>query len=338
MQNEITEKSELFDEEGKLIQSGWAKTLLLNYNRQRITAGPLRIKEWDYWEVFNDQAHVIVNIYDIGYMGVAECAIGDFNTEESYRVQSTRLFTRGSIGNPSSWRYDEPLVFKKNNNTMIFDRDGDNILLSVDFQEEGVQGDFKLYKDPKMDTMVNLIPFKDPRQFVYVVKIMCMPVQGEITAKNKKYTFNESNNSWGILDWTRAVFPYKNQWKWCVSSGKVNGVTFGFNLDYGFGTESSKSMIFHDSVGHHLDEVYYEYDKKDLKKPLKITSPDDRVNLVLKPKSVGKHSINYGILYMKGIRTSGYFTGKVVLDDGTVLEIKEKDKLFGFAEECFQKW
>ncbi len=338
MQEKITEKTHILDEQGHVIRPGWSNRDVFIYEREKIAKSSLRIKEWDYWEVFNDQARVIFNIYDIGYLGVAEYSILDFNTKESYHAQSTRLFTRGSIGSPSSWQYDEPLVFKKKKNTMIFDRNGDNILLSVDFQKEGIKGEFTLYKDPKMDIMVNLIPFEDPRQFVYVVKIMCMPAKGEITKKNKKYVFNESNNSWGILDWTRAVFPYKNHWKWSVSSGKVNGVNFGFNLDYGFGTESSKSMIFYDGVGHHLDEVYYQHDKKNLKKPLKITSPDDRVNLVLKPKCVDKHSINYGILYMKGFNTYGYFTGEVVLDDGTVVEIKEKDKLFGWAEEFSQKW
>ncbi|MEX2715988.1 MAG: hypothetical protein Q6370_006770 [Candidatus Sigynarchaeota archaeon] len=41
---------------------------------------------------------------------------------------------------------------------------------------------------------------------------------------------------------------------------------------------------------------------------------------------------------MKGISTYGYFTGELVLDDGRTIKVKESDKLFGWAEEFYQKW
>ncbi|NLZ28834.1 MAG: DUF2804 family protein, partial [Firmicutes bacterium] len=144
--------------------------------------------------------------------------------------------------------------------------------------------------------------------------------------------------SWGILDWTRGVFPYRNQWKWCIASGKVDGVNFGFNIDYGFGRESNKSMIIHDVRGHHLESAEYQHDWKDLHRHLPITSKDGRVNLILKPRKIDKKNISVGFLEMRGIKTYGYFTGEMVLDDGSKVEIKETDRLFGWAEEYYQKW
>ena len=113
---------------------------------------------------------------------------------------------------------------------------------------------------------------------------------------------------------------------------------FGFNLDYGFGTESAKNMIIYNGKGHHLDKIEYQHDPKNLEAPLEIKSQDGRVNLILKPVYIEKAGVDVGFAAMKGINTYGYFTGQMKLDDETVIEIKEDDKLFGWAEEFSQKW
>ncbi len=79
-------------------------------------------------------------------------------------------------------------------------------------------------------------------------------------------------------------------------------------------------------------------DAKNLKKPLKITSNDNRVNLILTPTYGMKDGVNLGVLKMKGIKSYGFFTGTVILDDGSEFEIKESDRLFGWAEQFSQRW
>jgi hypothetical protein len=298
----------------------------------------MRIKEWDYWEVFNDRYALILNIFDIGYAGVAQFSMYDFSQKKPLEILLIKLFTRGSVGHPVTWKYEKPLVFEKRGNRMEFDRRGDEILLKVDFPRRKIYGEISLYKDPGMDTMTNLVPFHEPHQFVYAIKIMCMPATGTIQVGGRKYDFSTSNNSWGVLDWTRGVFPYKNHWKWCIASGKVEGVNFGFNIDYGFGRESNKSMIIHGTRGHHLESAEYQHDWKDLHRHLPITSEDGRVNLILKPRKIEKRNTSVGFLEMRGVKTYGYFTGEMVLDDGRMVKIKETDRLFGWAEEFYQKW
>jgi Domain of unknown function (DUF2804), N-terminal/Domain of unknown function (DUF2804), C-terminal len=338
MQKQITERTDILDDNGHVFQSGWALNDLFNYEREKITSGKCRIKEWDFWEVFNDQYRVVLNIFDIGYAGVAQFTFTDFNTHKSKHAIMLKLFTKGSVGNPKSWKYDSPLIFTRGKSKMEFDRVDDKIILKVDFPSKKIKGEFSLQMKKTLDSMVNLIPFENPKKFVYAVKVMCLPAEGNIKIGDKSYDFNSENNSWGVLDWTRAVFPYKNHWKWCCASGKVNGVDFGFNIDYGFGKESAKSMIIHNGKGHHLDTVKYQHDKKNLMAPLVIKSPDGRVDLILKPKYLEKAGVDLGFVAMKGVNTYGYFTGNMKLDDGTMVEIKESDKLFGWAEEFSQKW
>jgi hypothetical protein len=47
MQKQIPSVGDLLDARGRLAASGWAKQPLLRYDRRRVGASPLRIKEWD---------------------------------------------------------------------------------------------------------------------------------------------------------------------------------------------------------------------------------------------------------------------------------------------------
>ena len=73
-------------------------------------------------------------------------------------------------------------------------------------------------------------------------------------------------------------------------------------------------------------------------KPWKFSSPDGRIEMILKPKHIEKGKIN--LLIAKSISTKayGFFTGKVVLDNGEILHIEESDGLFGGAEFVENKW
>ena len=342
MQKEIVTRSDIVDSNGLVQNPGWARNDLFNYDRSRLKVSACRIKEWDFWEVFNSDYRIVMNIFDIGMAGVAQFTFTDFRTKKSENALLLKLCTRGSVGLPKSWRYEAPVRFARGKSWMQFSRDQNTIILEAEFPDamkgKGIKGKAELFVDPKTEGIVNLIPFQDPRQFVYAEKLVCLPAKGSFRIGDRQVDFSSENHSWGGLDWTRAVFPYRNHWKWCTGAGIVEGKAVGFNIDYGFGTESSKSMIFVEGKGHHLDEVFYQHDSKHLDAPLSITSPDGRVNLTLNPIYVEKAGVDLGILAMKGISTYGHFAGTLTLDDGKVITIKESDHLFGWAEEFIQKW
>jgi hypothetical protein len=118
----------------------------------------------------------------------------------------------------------------------------------------------------------------------------------------------------------------------------VSGIPFGLNIDYGFGTESSKSMIFHDTRGHHLDKVRYSFDRADPKKAWTFTDNDGRVELTLEPVCLERGGTNFVILRTSLLKAYGFFTGRVRLDDGRWIEVRESDRLFGSAEAVVNHW
>ena len=66
MSDQITEPSDLFDENGILIQDGWATKPLLHYNRDKVKASWFRLKEWDNYVVNHPDYNFSVTVADVG--------------------------------------------------------------------------------------------------------------------------------------------------------------------------------------------------------------------------------------------------------------------------------
>ena len=63
--HEITARGPLLDKKGHLTQTGFAKNLILDYDRSKIKANALRIKEWDYYLIANDDFAVALTVAKI---------------------------------------------------------------------------------------------------------------------------------------------------------------------------------------------------------------------------------------------------------------------------------
>ncbi|PKK96290.1 MAG: DUF2804 domain-containing protein, partial [Tenericutes bacterium HGW-Tenericutes-3] len=102
MQNEIKEVQRLLDEKGCIINPGYAKKMLWEYDRKDIKAGKLRIKEWDYYLIVNDDYGIAFTVADNSYLGFVSVSLLDFK-EKSYEMFSTmKLLTLGKYNLPSS--------------------------------------------------------------------------------------------------------------------------------------------------------------------------------------------------------------------------------------------
>ena len=60
----------LLDEHGHLCEAGYATSLVKEYDRRDIRAAAHRIKEWDYYLVYNNDFGVALTIDDNSYMGL----------------------------------------------------------------------------------------------------------------------------------------------------------------------------------------------------------------------------------------------------------------------------
>ena len=343
MQNEITNRKPLLDDKGQLTEAGYATSLVLEYSRDAIKANKNRIKEWDYYYVGNNRFGVALTIADNSYMGLD--SISFLNFEEGWEITKSpmQMFTNGKKKLPSSSETGD-VITKGKGYFIAFKNLGDKRILTFKMEnfkdKKSIEGAITL-KCPPMDSMVIATPFaEDKKAFYYNQKINCMRASGMVSLGSDEYVFDEMD-SFGVLDWGRGVWTYKNTWYWGSASGTVGGVPFGFNIGCGFGDTSaaSENMLFFNGKAHKLSRIKFNIPKKDgvddFMSNWTFISDDMRFEMEFVPVLLRASKPDIKVICSDQNQVFGKYNGRVTLDDGTILQIKD---FFGFAEKVFNKW
>ena len=339
-QHQVTQPSDLLNEDGTLKQIGWAKDLLLKYDRNRIKAPKFRIKEWDYYCILRKSYGIAFTISDLGYLGFVSVTMLDFENRKELTKSTFILFPLGSFNMPFSSKEGD-VIFQKKDFSLQFLKRGEKRIIQVNipFFKKGksLSGEIVLHQPSSMETIAITIPFPESKHaFYYNQKINCMPAKGEIIFDDEKFLF-DPEDSFGVLDWGRGVWPYKNIWYWGSASGKIGSELFGFNIGYGFGDNSraTENAIFYKGKIHKLEHVKFHIPPDDYLKPWTFTSSDSRFEMTFTP-IIDRHSnINLLIFQSNQHQVFGHFSGRVILDDGKEIVVKE---LLGFAEKVYNRW
>jgi len=115
MQHQITERKPLLDEKGRLTERGYATSLVLDYDRDAIKGGKLRIKEWDYYLITDGKVGVALTIADNSYMGLDSISFLDFDSEKPWEktVSPMRIMTMGKTGFPATSENGDVEIYGK---------------------------------------------------------------------------------------------------------------------------------------------------------------------------------------------------------------------------------
>ncbi len=343
-QNEITNPSNLFNEDGSLVQRGWARKPILKYNKENIGKGWMRVKEWDHYSILNKQFGLQVTIGDIGYLTQMSYVWLDFENKKRDGKGVFKLFTKSKVL-PLSSLEDSVIEFPTKKFKSTITKSNDKRIISIEdpsFLNKGIKGTITLYDNPKWDNTVVVTGYKeDPRLFYYNHKINMMPASGEIKIGEEEYSF-DPETSFGLMDWGRGIWPYKTHWLWASACGMVNDIPVAFNIGYGFGSVGSEegathteNIIFYDGKAHKIDEVTFHHENRDPEKPWKFTSNDNRFNMILEPIIPHRDKINFGIIYLNSSLMHGLYTGDIILDNGEKIHIEE---MLGHAEDIYWRW
>lgn len=356
----INEPIDLHDAAGKLTTPGYATSMIVNYDRSRIKAAKHRIKEWDYYLVYDGEYAVALTLNDMGYLGMLSASVLDFTTGAFKTSTALTPFPMGKFNMPSSStsgvsEYRTKQVWMKLKAANGARR------LECTFKKfdgnEDLSLNIVLDQEPR-DSMVIVTPWaEDDSAFYFNQKIIAMRAEGSFQKGSFKHEFS-AKDSFGLLDWGRGVWTRDNTWYWSAAQGWQDGKggnaegshRFGFNLGYGFGDTSaaSENMVFVDGVAHKLGRVDFGIPeieggenavklegRYDFMKPWHVKDDEGRLNLTFSPEIDRSDYTDVKLVISDQHQVFGKFNGFVVLDDGTCFEIKD---LSGFAEAVRNKY
>jgi len=340
--HEVTTVQDLLDEQGELREPGWSRKQVQRYDRAAIKAPAWRVKEWDYYIVMGDNFGVAFTISDLGYIGLQSVSLllFDENGNWSHTESVLNALPMGRIKLPSdssegSTRYgDKRLKLRFD----VYKEKGVR-RIRCDFKRFNGDKDLRcdiLLKQPEMDSMVIATPWDEKHAFYYNQKINCMRASGSVEYDGQVYIFNPKTDL-GTLDWGRGVWTYDNTWYWGSGNTIVNGKPFGFNIGYGFGNTSAatENVIFYDGKAHKLDDVEFHIPENSYMDKWTFTSSDGRFEMGFQPVMDRAACMDFKVIVSDQHQVFGKMSGKAILDDGTVIEIKD---VLCFAEKVHNKY
>jgi len=336
-QQRITSPGPLLDDRGALAQRGYSTAPLLDYQRSAIKAPPWRVKEWDFYQVSNDDYCVQFTIGHASYAGQLTVTFFRFDDGLRYDRTATLMLPFGSLRMPASAALG-----------VTASRQGVTIGFRVDDDGRWLRAETTPTRDvPAMtasirlgrpgDALVIATPFHEYEQaFYYNEKINCLPADGFIEIGDDRFDFSP-DTAFGLLDWGRGVWPFHTEWYWGNGSTIVDGVPFGFNIGYGFGDTSaaSENMLFYDGVAHKLSAVTFDLAAGGYMAPKHFSSDDGRFEMDFTP--VYDRETRTKLLFVDNEchQVFGRFSGTAILDDGRRIDVRD---MMAFTEHAVNNW
>lgn len=338
MQHEVIKRAPLLDAQGNLAEPGWARSLVSLYRRADIRAGKTRIKEWDYYIVCDEEYGAAFTVADNSYMGLISISLLNFKKPWEKTATVMAAFPMGKYKLPESSDAGDTLYGDKHVQMAFRAKPGERCISCRfnDFLDGApLEAELRLEQSP-MESMVIATPFDKPGHFYYNQKINCMRASGKLVCGDITHVFSP-DSAFGTLDWGRGVWTYDNTWYWGNGNGIIDGRLFGFNIGYGFGDTraASENMLFYDGVAHKLSQVRFNIPQESYLKPWTFSSDDGRFEMDFMPILDRAARTNALVIETDQHQVFGRFTGRAVLDDGQVLELRD---FLGFAEKVRNRY
>ena len=290
--------------------------------------------------VYNKDYAIALTIDDNSYMGMVSASFINFKEKWEKTVSPMFWFSKGSVNLPPSSK--EGITQKEGkgysfkfiveNNKRILDCRIDNFMNKSPYIIH-----LELTNEPQ-DSMVIATPFNKDKHFYYNQKIVGFKATGTVTINNQ--TIEIKDDTYGLLDWGRGVWTYKNTWYWGAGSQMVGNDLVSFNFGYGFGNTSkaSENMLFINGEAIKLDKVTFNIPNKkgkdDYLSPWSIISNDGKFNLDFTPIIDRKSNTNALIIQSNQHQVFGKLNGTIHLENKDI----KLENFVCFFEKVANRW
>lgn len=370
MEREIKKKVLLLDGRGRLRRAGYARQMQFIYNRDCVRSFPLRLKEWDFYQIQKGHLVLQMTIGHVSYMCSVSAALMDLDTGEKYESGIMRpLFVPQMETDPEG---ASRLVYRQKDFSMVFLVKRDRRILRMR-GGTGANGlteiDLTLTNDPPNEKMVIATPFAHPTQFYLNYKENYYLVAGRVRFGGREEDFTGAT---GLLDWGRGVWPYSHQWFWGSASARLDesgrpvasmdgkdrpgertaglpeedGVPFGLNIGWGFGdlSHATENMFFYRRKAYKIRGLKVKKPKRpepkrkmegvELKDTWMLRDTAGKLSLEFTPFFDNYTARPFVVVETHCHQLFGTFRGYVITEEGRI----PIDGVNGFIEHAVNRW
>ncbi|GHV73499.1 hypothetical protein AGMMS49940_08010 [Spirochaetia bacterium] len=332
---EIDTSRPILDESGRPVNFGWARSPLFTYDKDLLGPPYQRITESERYIIFSPTHLLVFEVLDGGCLGYISISVVSLKDKKRSTQPFIIPFPLGIFDLPPNSETGSARIHRKKFVIDFSAMPGGIRIIKVDIPRFGrhrsLRGEVVLSPPPEAESIVNCLPWRGEKNaFRYSRRSPWYIAEGVMQFSSKELVFIK-DKAWGIFDWTRGVRPHADIRLWAAACGLYKGLQLSFNVGYstadtGTGTENA---FFVDGKLHKLDQVTFHIPPSDWLEPWHFTSNDDRLEMRFKPL---QERFDRSAMFLHSLRRRqvyGYFSGKVVLDNGSTLEFTD---ITGFAE------
>lgn len=334
MQKELKEKTLLLNKNGELNFKGYATKMNFIYNKEQIKSFPLKLKEWNFYQFIKDKFVIQLTIGHVSYMCSVTATLINLDTGEKKEINSMKPFYIPKLDlDPENNSFND---YKSKDFYMSFEvRDNKRILFfkGSNKKYKNVEIRLEINNDVNNEKMVIATPFFKRKQFYLNYKENYYKAKGYANFDDDMVNFN---NSQGLIDWGRGVWPYKHEWFWGNLTSFIDNVPFGFNIGWGFGdlSNATENMYFYNKKAYKINELIVKRNEKDYLKPWILEDKEKKIYLEFNPIYDNYTENKYIIINTHCNQVFGYFNGYIMVGK----EKKEFSNLLAFIEHAVNKW
>ncbi|MDR2535686.1 MAG: DUF2804 domain-containing protein [Treponema sp.] len=334
-QVEIKTPVSVLDPSGRPENFGWARYPLFFYDPNLIRVSRRQINESDRYIIFSSTHLLMFEILDSGYLGYIGVSVVSIKDKQRAAQVFIAPFPLGSWDLPPSSENGSIKILQKKSLLNFITMDKGIRIIKADIPKLGHQrrlrGELVLFEPSGAQSIVTHMPWRREKEaFRYSRRSPWYIVEGVMQFGTSEIVFTRGN-AWGIFDWNRGVRPRGDLRYWAAACGLSNGKQIGFSVGYGsadsgMGTENA---FFLEGKLHKLDQVTFHISPTNWLLPWHFTSNDNRLDMLFTPYQERAEHNQMFFHSLKFRQVCGFFSGKVILDDGALLEFQN---IGGFTE------
>jgi len=334
-QNEILSPLSLLDDKGQPQNFGWSKRAHFFYDSSLSYVSRHKITESDRFIIFSPTHMVVFEVRDDGWLGHAGISLISLRDKKRYTQNFKSFLPLGAYEMPANSTEGSVRWRKKKTHLDFICMEGGSRIIKADIPKFGPHRSFRcalvLSEHEDSQPLITNQPWRNEKNAFRYTR--CSPwffAEGVVQYSSSEIIFTRGK-AWGIFDWNRCARPKADIRYWAAACGLSGGMQLSFCVGYSWADSSqgTENGFFIDGKLHKLDQVTFHIPLSNWLSDWRFTSNDNRLEMTFHPhqERIERHRL----LFYNSTRRQvcGFFSGKVQLDDGNVVEFHN---LTGFAE------